>query len=132
MADFHHPSRKLTFFDGLTVVLLLLAAIISAGAALSREAGTTCTILSDQRSETFFLSENRVIPVSSGGHSLTVTILDGTVAVTASDCPDGVCVNSGTISRSGQAVVCVPAQVTIRIDGTPDSGTDAVAGGFPR
>lgn len=131
MAVFHHPSRKLTFPDILIVVLLFLAAVVSACFFLSRDSGASCIISYGSASETFSLSENRTIPVLSNGHALTVTIRNGAVAVTESDCPDGVCVNSGVISHSGQAVVCVPAQVTVRVVGGTKNEFDAVAGGAP-
>ena len=131
MADFSHPSRKMTFSDVLIVGLLLLAAVISAFFTLFRDAGTTCTIRYGTCTETFSLRENRSIPVLSGGHSLTVVIENGAVSVTESDCPDRVCVNSGTISRTGQAIVCVPANVTVRIDGSRSDNADIIAGGAP-
>jgi len=128
MAVLKHPSRKLTFSDGLAVGLLLCAAV-SAYVTLSRDAGTVCTLTYGSASETFSLSDDRTIPVLSNGHALTVTIENGAVSVTESDCPDGVCVNSGTISRAGQAIVCVPAQVTVRVDGSRPDDADAIAGG---
>ena len=131
MADFPHPSRKLTFSDILIVGLLLLAAVISAFFMLFRDVGVTCTIRYAETVQTVSLSENRVIPVQSNGHSLTVVIENGAVSVTESDCPDGVCVNSGTISRTGQAIVCVPAGVTVRIDGNRRDHADIIAGGAP-
>ena len=88
MAVFRHASRKLTFSDVLVVVLLLFAAVFSACFSLSRDAGTVCTVTYGGVSETFSLSENRVIPVLSNGHALTVTIENGAVSVTESDCPD--------------------------------------------
>jgi len=143
MADLRHPSRKLTFSDGLAVGLLLCAAALSAYVTLSRDAGTVCTVTYGSASETFSLSDDRTIPVLSNGHALTVTITNGAVSVplftqtpsgqsdtvTETDCPDGVCVNSGTISRAGQAIVCVPAQVTVRVDGSRPDDADAIAGG---
>jgi len=131
MAVLHHPSRKLTVPDILVAALLLLAAVLSSYITLSRDAGTTCTVTYGNASETFSLAENRRIPVLSNGHALTVLIENGTVSVAESDCPDQVCVNSGDISRAGQALVCVPAQVTVRIHGKPEAEFDAVAGGLP-
>lgn len=131
MADFPHPSRKLTFSDVLIVGLFLLAAVISACFTLSGDAGTTCTIRYGTFTETFSLREDRSIPVFSNGHSLTVVIENGAVSVTESDCPDGVCVDSGTISRTGQAIVCVPAKVTVRVDGSRSDQADIIAGGAP-
>ena len=131
MADFPYPSRKLTVSDVLIVGLLLLAAVISAFFTLSRDTGTTCTVRYGSCTETFSFREDRVIPVLSNGHSLTVVIENGAVSVTESDCPDGVCVNSGTISRTGQAIVCVPAEVMVRIDGRRSGSADIIAGGAP-
>ena len=129
MAPLSHPSRKLTFFDGLTVVLFVLAALVSAYFLLFRDAGFSCVITYGRASETFSLAEDRTIPILSNGHALTVVIENGTVSVAESDCPDQVCVNSGSVSRAGQAIVCVPANVTVKISGADAHGADAVAGG---
>ena len=129
MAVLRHPSRKLTFFDVFLIVLLLFAAVISAYFSFSRDAGTTCTITYGNISETFSLAQNHTIPVTANGHSLLITIENGAVSVSESDCPDQVCVNSKTISRSGQAIVCVPAGLTVRIDGSHTDDADAIAGG---
>ena len=39
------------------------------------------------------------------------------VQVISSDCGDKVCVNTGKITRSGQAVVCLPAHVSVELRG---------------
>ena len=129
MVVIRHPSRKLTFSDVFVIVLFLLAAVISACFSLFRDDGTSCIITYGSASETFSLSEDRVISVLSNGHALTVTIENGAVSVTESDCPDSVCVNSGAVSRAGQAIVCVPAQVTVRVEGSRTDNADAIAGG---
>ena len=60
-----------------------------------------------------------------------LVIENGAVSVMESDCPDGVCVNSGAISREGQAIVCVPAGVIVRIGGIRTDNADIIAGGAP-
>ena len=35
----------------------------------------------------------------------------------------------GAVSRAGQAIVCVPAQVTVRVEGSRTDNADAIAGG---
>ena len=131
MADLRYPSRKLTFFDVLIVVLTLFSAVFSAYFLFSRSVGTSCTVTFGQESVTCSLADDRVIPVLSNGYALTVVIENGAVSVTESDCPDGVCVNSGAISREGQAIVCVPAGVIVRIGGTRTDNADIIAGGAP-
>jgi len=52
------------------------------------------------------------------------------VLVARSDCPTQDCVRTGTITRSGQSVVCLPARFILRLEGgRPDpDGVDAVLG----
>ena len=56
--------------------------------------------------------------------TLTVEIRDEQVRVQSSTCPDHVCVHTGWLSRGGQAAVCVPAGISLRVVG----GNDAVDG----
>lgn len=46
-----------------------------------------------------------------------VVIKDGTVHVTEASCPDKVCVNQGTIRRTGEAIICLPNRMIARITG---------------
>ena len=51
------------------------------------------------------------------------------VRVSDSDCPGQDCVHTGAISRAGQSIVCLPAQVVISLVGaaTPDA-PDVIVG----
>ena len=48
----------------------------------------------------------------------------------SSDCPTQDCVHTGTISRSGQSIVCLPARIVIQLTGgaADSSGVDIVIG----
>ena len=50
------------------------------------------------------------------------------VAVVRSDCPTQDCVHTGTVTRHGESIVCLPARVVIQIEGGASSGNapDAV------
>jgi hypothetical protein len=41
----------------------------------------------------------------------------GQVRIEESSCPDKVCVKTGWISRPGQAIVCLPHRIVVRIEG---------------
>lgn len=58
---------------------------------------------------------------SDGGPGLCVAV---------SDCPTQDCVHTGTITRSGQSIVCLPARIVIRLEGgeTAPGDVDAVLG----
>jgi len=43
-----------------------------------------------------------------------------------SDCPDGVCVRTGKITRAGQAAVCVPNRVVLVLEGGADADSDGM------
>lgn len=117
--------------------LFVIAAVLAAALCsflvpyvLPSGTGTAVLIRTDAGEQTYPLHVGREIFVQSAGHSLTVTVEDGTVRVTATDCPNGVCSATGVISAPGQSIVCAPAQVLITIHsdggGADDKTPDAV------
>ena len=64
-----------------------------------------------------------------GAYHNTVTVQDGKVAVTESDCPGGDCLHSGWISTAGRSIVCLPNRMEIRLTGAASDGVDIVIGG---
>ena len=71
--------------------------------------------------------QNTTVKIESRGITLFVTVMDGKVDVYKSDCPDGVCVNSAPISKTGETIICAPAGVSITVKGG-DGDVDFVAG----
>lgn len=43
-----------------------------------------------------------------------------------STCPDKLCEHTGTITKSGQSIVCLPAQTTVALEGGDNNEVDAV------
>lgn len=66
--------------------------------------------------------------VLEGDFRNVVTVQDGKIAITESDCPGADCVHSGWISRPGRSIVCLPNRVEIRLEGgeLTDDDVDAV------
>ena len=54
-----------------------------------------------------------------GDYTNTVTVSDGKIAVTHSDCPTNDCVHMGWL-RDGGSIVCLPNRVEIRLVGDTD------------
>ena len=73
------------------------------------------------------LTEERTLTVGDT-HHLTITVSDGTIAVTHSDCPTQDCVRTGAIDRPGQTIVCLPEQVVVKLTGDGSGGADLVIG----
>lgn len=59
-------------------------------------------------------------------NGVDIVIESGYAYVSDSDCSDKICVNTGKISRVGQAVVCLPNKVSVTIDG---KGGDVIVAG---
>ena len=56
----------------------------------------------------------------------TAVVENGKIFISKTECPDRICEKTGKISRAGEAIICVPQRVEIRISG--DTDIDAVAG----
>ena len=63
----------------------------------------------------------------TGTYTNTITVKQGTVAITASNCPGEDCGHSGAIATSGRSVVCLPNGVEVRVVGQT-SDVDFVVG----
>lgn len=50
-------------------------------------------------------------------YPLTIRISGGEVCVWESGCPSQDCVHSGTISRSGESIICLPNRLVIQLTG---------------
>ncbi len=61
----------------------------------------------------------------AGGHQVTVVLTPAGGRISASTCPDQTCVRTGTLTHAGEAALCLPARVSLRLVG-PSAGFDAV------
>ena len=73
------------------------------------------------------ISEGSEIEIDDEYHIILKVMSDG-VQVISSDCGDKVCVNTGKITKSGQAVVCLPAHVSVALKGGEASDIDVMVG----
>lgn len=56
---------------------------------------------------------------------MRVEVADGSVRVTQSSCPDGLCMRMGAITRAGESIVCLPNRVSVVLAGGEEA-LDAV------
>ncbi|MGI6254283.1 MAG: NusG domain II-containing protein [Acutalibacter sp.] len=55
------------------------------------------------------------------GVELTITLSPTGAEVSSSTCPDQVCVRTGRLTRAGESAICLPAKVSLRLEGGGDS-----------
>ena len=65
--------------------------------------------------ENISLSKETTIKVSnSSGYNL-IKVSEGAISIIEADCPDKICIKSGKIKNSGEAIACVPHNLIIEI-----------------
>jgi len=127
------PELKWNRFDTLAALIVALLAVVSALLFyLPRSQAGTLTVVvtvSGQEIQRTPLSDFTAADVEHNGYTLHIAAADGGVAVMSSDCPTQDCVHTGRISRAGQSIVCLPAQVAVQLVGTasPDA-PDVIVG----
>lgn len=115
--------------DWVIVAVVLLLAVASALPFLFAASDRLVCEIS-QNGETvrrIALSDSSRETITLTGAVTNVIEIDGkTVRFSQSDCPDQVCVRTGTLTRAGQIAVCLPNQVIVRLVGE-ESEVDAIA-----
>ena len=111
--------QSLRFHKGdiLAIVLVAVLAVLVAVCFLPKEIqGTVSAEIYQDGSlvKTLSLSENATFLVE-GKYRNEITVQNGEIAITASDCPGEDCVHSGPIHSSGRSIVCLPNGVEVRV-----------------
>lgn len=72
---------------------------------------------------TYPLSDERSlrVPAQNGAYNV-VEISGGSVSVTEASCKNQVCVRHGSISRTGESIVCLPNRLVVSIEGGNGEG----------
>ena len=126
------PELKWNRFDTLVALTVALLAIVSALLFyLPRSQTGVLTVVitvSGQEVQRTPLFEFTAADVAHNGYTLHIAAADGGVAVTSSDCPTQDCVHTGVITRAGQSIVCLPAQVVVHLEGTAPDAPDVIVG----
>lgn len=130
-----NPSQHELKFNRFDALVALLIALLAVAAALwfylpRSQSGQLTVVISVAGEETrrVPLSDFTETTVSGGGYTLRVSTRDGGVAVTDSDCPTQDCAHTGVITRAGQSIVCLPAQVVVHLEGTAPDAPDVIVG----
>ena len=119
---------KLSFGDAIAAVAVLLVAVLLLWHPWQKsDTGEILVIVTPDETMEYALSEDTAIHIESRGVHLCIEIVDGKASVSESDCPDGVCVGSAPISKTGETIICAPAGVSLTVRGG-DGNVDFVAG----
>lgn len=127
------PELKPTGWDAaVAAAVILLAVMLGTRVWGGASDGLSAVLTVDGvPKETITLTGDEQVnwTVSSNGYTLEIHLAEDAVWVEHSDCPTQDCVHTGKISRAGQSIVCLPARVSIQLQGDSGSGgVDTVIG----
>lgn len=104
--------------------IILAAALIIVGIAMSyilsfgQSTGSELLISCDgEKFGSYSLYEDREIDIERDDHINKVTIRNGTVSMSFSNCNGQDCIHQGEITKSGEAIICLPNKVVLEITG---------------
>ena len=103
------------------IFIFLLLILICAGFLIQKfffwKTGDTAVIEQDGTviSELDLKKDTEFVLDDGNGGSNTITVKNGKIAVTDANCPDLVCVHTGSISQTGEVIACLPHRLIITI-----------------
>jgi len=109
----------------IAAVALLAVGIIVGFILYGRGKGTVTAVIyqNGEKIREVSLSEDISFEIGGDYHN-TVTVKDGKISVSDTDCPGGDCAHSGWKSRAGESIVCLPNKLEIRLQSSKESEGD--------
>lgn len=127
------PELKFNRYDAVVAAIVaLLAVAVALWFYLPKtQSGELTVVISTGGEETERVKLNSFTEttVTHNGYTLRITADGDGVRITDSDCPTQDCVHTGTITRVGQSIVCLPAQVVVHLEGAASADApDVIVG----
>ena len=129
------PNLKPAPWDALVALAVIVLGVVVALTVYGgkRTDGALTCVITDhgreiERIDMSALDDAEYLEIN-GNYHLTVKLSPDGVEVTDSDCPHQDCVRTAPIARTGQSIVCLPAQIVITLTGTPTADApDVIVG----
>ena len=120
---------KFKLSDMIVIAAVLLLAVMMMIGSYRKSGGVSAIISSDDGKTIVSLDKNSEGSIESCGYYLSYSVNNGSIRVTECTCPEKVCVKTGSISKQGRTIVCLPAHIIITITGGEiDDPSDIIAG----
>ncbi len=120
---------KIKFADIIVFIAALLVIGFTSMYAYSGNNGRLSVHIKSAHGEWIIpITERKVIPVKGPIGETKVAVEGGSARVISSPCSEKICVRSGSISKPGQWVACLPNRVFVSIEGksSKEERVDAV------
>ncbi len=121
---------KIRLRPGDIILILILFSLSIAGFIFQKEIALGGRLyLIEMDGKTLYrlpLSSDTLITLETRTGSISIRTKSGRVCVSESSCPLKICVKTGWIKRPGEAIICVPNRMVVRIEGEKRKNVDAI------
>ncbi len=113
--------------------IFLIAGVLLAAAVLyllfrPGETGAWAVVTIDgQETARYPLSQDITVTLGDADYNILM-ISDHAASITDANCGDHTCVHTGAVRRDGEAIVCLPHRLIVRIEGGETPSVDGMAG----
>lgn len=130
MSNLKTVLQLLTRGDKILASSLILISVLSFTVLKAVKEPGQIAVIKVENLQKFSKNLNRAEKFSVSGHisETSIEIVGGAIRVISSGCPQKLCVRQGSISQTGEIIVCVPNKLTISIGGARKNKFDAVTG----
>lgn len=101
------------------VVLILLVTALGIFLALrfihQKPADVVEIYREDTLIKTYSLNDSVQYKIKNGDDTNQIIIEDGEVFIRDANCPDKLCVKQGSISKSGESIICLPHKIVVKV-----------------
>ena len=72
-------------------------------------------LLSGQQVGIYSLAEDSTLEFDNNGYHNVVVIANGEAYIREASCPDQYCVQHDAVNKTGQSIICLPAQLVVTV-----------------
>ncbi|MGN0498895.1 MAG: NusG domain II-containing protein [Acutalibacteraceae bacterium] len=125
--------EKMPLFARADIIIILLVALLELVSVLFVFGGSSspeyvCVKLNGIITAEYSLDKTGEYEIiGDNGITLTLVIEKDGVSVKNAECPDKICKKTGKISGAGQSIICLPAKISISLEGGSEE-IDAAVG----
>jgi len=118
---------RLLKYDILAILLSVLVFSFFTFFGWNKNGESALLLIEDASGSALYpLSENRIVTVLGPVGESVIKIDDGKAAFTHSDCTNNLCIQMGSIDKSGEWAACLPNEIFITITGKGEDEVDSV------
>jgi hypothetical protein len=126
MSVYRAESRRITPFDALLVLGIVVLAVMLITGSVARAGGPGAEAIVEVNGHEVMrvpLANDAEYEVQGFAGPSHFSVEGGEIYMVDSTCPDKLCIDMGWISRSDTSIVCLPNRVVIRVAGKGDIDT---------